>query len=164
MDRLPRGFARTDFWRNRLGMNRMVLLLVTILCASFQANINAADLRPADAGAPLFRIYVAGAPTGSGTPNISVSGKPPLMIISAAADVQVSTDHKAVRLTLTSSDARKFGGITRKHVHDFLVLEANGRVLEVMQVSAPVTNGMLEFVYPDDAAVADYLKKRFRLK
>jgi len=157
-------FARTDFWRNRLGMNRLLLFATIGLCVSFDTIVTAADLRPADAGAPLFRIFVAGAPTGSGAPNINVSGKPPLMIISSAADVQVSTDRKAVRLTMTSSDARKFGGITRKHVHDFLVLEANGRVLEVMQVGAPVTNGMLEFVYPGDAVVADYLKKRFRLK
>ena len=145
-------------------MQRLTVLLVTTLCISAAAIVIAADLRPADAGAPLFRIFVAGAPTGDGTPNINVSGKPPLMIVSAAGDVQVSTDHKAVRLTLTSSDARKFAGITRKHVHDFLVLEANGRVLEVMQVSAPVTNGVLEFTYPEDATVADYLKKRFRLK
>ena len=145
-------------------MKRPVLLLATILYALFQAIVSAADLRPADAAAPLFRIFVAGSPASSGTPNINVSGKPPLMIISAASDVQVSSDRKAVRLTLTSSDRRKFGDITRKHVHDFLVLEANGRVLEVMQVGAPVTNGTLEFVYPDDAAVADYLKKRFRLK
>src|SRR4051812_24245725 len=119
-------------------MHRPLLLLVTVLCVSFEAIVAAADLRPADAQAPLFRIFVAGAPSAPGAPNINVSGKPPLMIISAAGDVQVSTDRKAVRLTLTSSDARKFGNITRKHVHDFLVLEANGRVLEVMQIGAPV--------------------------
>ena len=152
-----------DFWRNRLGMKRL-LFLVALGLVSFYSIIVGADLRPADAGAPLFRIFLASAPAGSGTRNINVSGKPPLMVVSAAHDVQVSTDHKAVRLTLTSSDARKFGDITRKHIHDFLVLEANGRVLEVMQVGAPVTNGMLEFIYPEDAAVADYLKKRFRLK
>ena len=47
---------------------------------------------------------------------------------------------------------------------DLLVLEANGRVLEAMKASGPVTNGTLEFVYPEDAAVAYYLKRRFRLK
>ena len=145
-------------------MQRLTPLLITTLHILAGTIVMAADVRPADAGAPLFRIFVAGAPTGSGTPSINVSGKPPLMIVSAVGDVQLSTDRKAVRLTLTSSDARKFAGITRKHVHDFLVLEANGRVLEVMQVSSPVTNGVLEFTYPEDAAVADYLRKRFRLK
>ena len=38
------------------------------------------------------------------------------------------------------------------------------KVLEAMRVTSPVTDGVLEFTYPDDAAVADYLRKRFRLK
>ena len=86
------------------------------------------------------------------------------MVVSAAANVQLSRDRKAVRIVLTPSDARRFADITRKHVHELLILEADGRVLEAMQVTSPVTNGTLEFSSPDDAAVVDYLRKRFRLK
>jgi hypothetical protein len=86
------------------------------------------------------------------------------MVVSTVSNLQLSNDRKAVRLTLTGPDARKFADITRKHGQELLVIEANGRVLEAMQVSSPVTNGVLEFTYPDDATVADYLRKRFRLK
>jgi hypothetical protein len=139
-------------------------LIVALFFTELLGITASADLRPADGAAPVFRVFAAGPANASGAPTINISGKPPLMIISAAADVQLSTDRKAVRLTLTSSDARKFGDITRRHIKDFLVIEANGRVLEVMQVTSPVTNGMLEFTYPEDAAVADYLRKRFRIK
>ena len=148
---------------NRLGMHRTILVVFAVCSISVTTLATAADLKPAD-GAPLFRVFAAGSSGGSGAPTINISGKPPLMIVSAVADAQLSTDRKAVRVTLSSSDARKFGDITRKHIHDFLVLEANGRVLEVMQVSSPVTSGVLEFTYPEDAVVADYLRKRFRLK
>ena len=144
-------------------MHRLIALLITVSSIWFTQAGSAADLRPADGG-PLFRIFAAGSSPGGGAPTINIAGKPPLMIVSTVSDVQVSTDRKAVRLIFSSSDARKFGDITRKHVKDYLVLEANGRVLEVMQVGAPVTNGTLEFIYPEDAVVADYLKKRFRLK
>src|SRR5205085_3825194 len=114
----------------------------------------------ADAGTPVFRIYGSGA----AGPQINIAGKQPLLVITTPANVQLSTDRKAVRLTLNPSDARRFAEITRKHRNEMLVLEANGRVLEAMQVAAPVTNGTIDFTYPDDAAVADYLRKRFRLK
>ena len=86
------------------------------------------------------------------------------MVVSAVSNVQLSNDRKAVRLILTRSDARRFADVTRKHAKELLILEANGRVLEAMRVSSAVTNGVLEFTYPEDAAVADYLRKRFRLK
>ena len=143
---------------------RRFILVISAIGGVVVAQEAVADLRPADGTAAVFRVFASAAGPATGAPTINISGKPPLMIVSAVADVQLSTDRKAVRLTLTSADARKFGDITRKHVKDFLVLEANGRVLEVMQVSSPVTNGVLEFTYPDDAAVADYLRKRFRLK
>ena len=118
----------------------------------------AAEVKPADSNAPVFQIYSS---SGSGT---TITAKQPLLVISSLANVQMSRDRKAVRIFLTPSDARKFADITRKQVNKLLILQANGRVLEAMQVSSPVTNGILEFTYPDDAAVADYLRKRFRLK
>ena len=128
-----------------------------------QLNSNA-DMKPADSAAPVFRIFAAGSAGVNAESAINLSGKKPLMIVTAVSDVAVSRDRKAVRVILNSADARRFADITRKHPNDLLVLEANGRILEALQASAPVTNGVLEFTYPEDAAVADYLRKRFRLK
>jgi hypothetical protein len=85
-------------------------------------------------------------------------------VISSVADVRLSTDGKAVRIVLTSSDAKKFADITRKYNQDLLLLEGNGKILEAMRVSSPVQKGVLEFSRPDDDAVVDYLRQRFRLK
>jgi hypothetical protein len=139
-------------------------LLISAICALEITTGLASDRKPADGGSPVFRIFGSGSNSGSGAAQITISGKQPLMVISTVADIQLSNDRKAVRATLTSSDARRFADITRKHSRELLVLEANGKVLEAMQVSSPVTNGVLEFSYPDDAIVVDYLRKRFRLK
>jgi len=66
-------------------------------------------------------------------------------------------------IVLISGDAQKFGGITRQHNQGLLLLEAEGRVLEAMQVTAPVTNGIIAFKHPDDDAAAEYMRRRFRV-
>ena len=142
-------------------MNRVLLGLSC--CALSCAQLIAADMTPAGNG-PVFQIFTTDLASGGGAPKIDISGKQPVMIVTAAADVRVSKDHKAVRFTFTGNEARRFADLTRKHRNEFLILQGNGKVLEAMQVSSPVTNGILEFSYPEDAAVADYLKKRFRLK
>ena len=141
-------------------------LVMAILGASVFAFdlVAMADMKPADNGGPVFRIFVVGMGGVSADSPINLNGKKPLMIVTAVSDVAVSRDRKAVRVILNSADARRFADITRKHPNNLLVLESNGRVLEAMQASAPVTNGTLEFTYPEDAVVADYLRKRFRLK
>ena len=146
---------------------RIMRSFFSLLCAAailFASETFAAGPKPADGGTPVFRIFGSGAPGRGSAPQINIAGKEPLMVIITPANVQLSTDRKAVRLTLSPSDARRFADITRKHRNELLVLEANGRVLEAMQVAGPVTNGRLDFTYPDDAAAADYLRKRFRLK
>jgi hypothetical protein len=143
---------------------RSFFLLFCAACLFFASDAFAASPQSADGGTPLFRVFGSGNGSGGAAPQINIAGKQPLMVINAPANVQLSRDRKAVRLTLTPSDAKHFADITRKHRNELLVLEANGRVLEAMQVAAPVTNGVIDFTYPDDAAVADYLRKRFRLK
>lgn len=86
------------------------------------------------------------------------------MVVSTVSNIQESKDRKAVRLTMTRSDAHQFADITRQHANDLLILESNGKVLEAMRVTSPVTDGVLAFESPDDAAMVDYLRKRFRLK
>jgi hypothetical protein len=159
----PNWFANTVIWSNRLFM-RSPLFLITALCCTFFVTVAYADLKPADGGAPVFQVFAANAGGGGGSPRVDISGKPPLMVVSTVSNVQLSKDRKAVRLTMNRSDAHRFAEITRKHAKDLLILESNGKVLEAMRVSSPVTDGVLEFEYPGDAAVADYLRKRFRLK
>jgi len=144
-------------------MRSVIHLIAAVCCSVLISNRAAADLKPADGGAPVFRIF-AGSGAGSASSAINIAGKQPLLVVSAVKDAQLSRDHKAVRITLNFSDTRKFADITRKHPNELLILEANGRVLEAMKVGGPVTNGILEFAIPDDANVVDYLRKRFRLK
>ncbi|HJT81991.1 MAG TPA: hypothetical protein VJ719_12405 [Chthoniobacterales bacterium] len=139
-------------------------LLAWLFCIVPLVQAIAADVKPADGGGPVFLIFAAGSSSGTGAPTIDLSNKKPLMVVATAADVRLSKDRRAIRFTLNRNDARRFAGLTRKHAREFLVLQGGGKVLEAMQVSSPVTNGVLEFTYPDDAAVADYLKKRFGLK
>jgi hypothetical protein len=124
----------------------------------------AREIRPIDGDAPIFRIFASDSGGGNKSSPINIAGKEPLLVVSGVANVQVSNDHKALRVTLNGPDATRFSNITRKHANGLLVLEGNGKVLEAMRVGGPVTNGVLEFTYPDDSAVADYLKRRFRLK
>jgi hypothetical protein len=132
------------------------------IAALWIATAFGADIKPADSKAPIFRIFSS---TGKGDgDHLTVTAKQPLLVISSVADVQLSTDRKAVRIVLTSSDAKKFADITRKYNQDLLLLEGNGKILEAMRVSSPVQKGVLEFSRPDDDAVVDYLRQRFRLK
>ena len=142
---------------------RCFLLIPAICCLTIGVG-KAADVKPADGGGPIFQIFAASSSSADGSPKIDIGKKKPLLIVSSAADVRLSKDRKALRFTFTAPDARRFADLTRKYANEFLILQGNGKILEAMQVSSPVTNGILEFTYPDDAAVADYLKKRFRLK
>src|SRR3954469_4596916 len=101
-------------------MHRILLLVVCLLSVR---DALAADVRPKDGGA-IFRIFVAARNTGGGAPKLSIAGTKPLLIVSSVSDVQLSRDKQAVRVTLTSADARRFGDITRKHSSDFLIVEA----------------------------------------
>ena len=147
--------------RNRFYVRRACGISLGIFWMA--SAVVAAELRPVDGSSPLFRVFVSGSSGGSNAP-IDLAGKQPLLVVSSLANIQLSRDRKALRLTLTAADARRFADITRKHAHNLLILEANGKVLEAMSAASPVTNGILEFTYPDDAPVADYLKRRFRLK
>lgn len=87
----------------------------------------------------------------------------PALVVSAVRDLRLAEDRKGVQITLTDEDARAFAILTRKYKGSDLLLESNGRVLEALHVTAPSVNGVMSFKYPDDAAVADYLRKRFRI-
>ena len=60
-------------------------------------------------------------------------------------------------------DAQKLAAITRKYTQGLLLLETENRVLDAMCVTAPITDGIIVFKYPDEATVAEYLRRRFRV-
>jgi hypothetical protein len=60
-------------------------------------------------------------------------------------------------------DAQKFAAITRKYTQGLLLLETENRDLDAIYVTAPITDGVLGFKYSDEAAVAEYLRRRFRV-
>ena len=136
--------------------------LLLICSALFVHSGLLAEIKPEGSDA-VFSIYASGRGGGSGT-KLYMEGDRPLMVISAVADVRVSSDRKMVRLTMTPADARKFVGVTRQHPNELIILVGRGRALQAVQVGAPVTDGVLEFRYPQEALAADYLKKRFGLR
>lgn len=137
----------------------VIILAFLLIPAAFGA---AADIRPMDPGIPVFRIFlptpVKGNPSG-----LTFDKAHPLLVVSAVRDLRLAEDRKGVQITLTDDDARAFAILTRKYKGNDLLLESNGRVLEALHVAAPSVNGVISFKYPDDALVADYLRKRFRI-
>ena len=146
----------------RLGflMKRSVVIFISVLVAGTVFGA-APDIRPADPG-PVFRIF-APASTKGDQSRLTFDNAHPLLVVSSVRDLRLADDRKGVQITLNSDDARGFAILTRKYRGSDLLLESNGRVLEVLHVTAPSVNGVISFKYPDDAPVADYLRKRFRI-
>ncbi len=103
-------------------------------------------------------------PANSAAPaGLTFDAKYPLMVVSSVSDVRLARDRKGVIIVLTPVETQKFAAITRKYNQGLLLLEAQGRVLQVVQITAPITDGVLGFKYPDQADVAEYLRRRFRI-
>jgi hypothetical protein len=126
----------------------------------------AADLKPADPAIPLFQIFQAlpkGGQRKGEAPQVTFDARHPLLVIWSVQDLKLAPDHKSVLLLLTEKDRQAFAALTRRYNRALLLLEAQGGILEVLQIEQPVENGLLEFSYPDDAAIAQYLRRRFKL-
>ena len=137
----------------------VINLTLLLIAAAFGA---AADIRPFDPGTPLFRIFLP-TPMKGDSSRLTFDNAHPLLVVSAVRDLRLADDRKGVQITLNDDDARAFAILTRKYRGNDLLLESNGRVLEVLHVTAPSVNGVISFKYPEDAVVADYLRKRFRI-
>jgi hypothetical protein len=126
----------------------------------------AVDVKPADPATPVFRIFQA-LPKGEQQKNepaqVTFDPKRPLLAVWSVRDLKLAPDHKSVLLLLTEKDTKIFAALTRKYNHGLLLLEAQGSVLEAIQIAEPVENGALEFKHPDDAAMAQYLRRRFKI-
>jgi len=139
---------------------------VFVTCLILSAASHGADVVPADTTAPLFRIFAPTPmkPADSAVPvQLTFDAKHPLLVVRSVSDLRLARDEKGVVMALTSADTKKFAEITRKYDQGLLLLEANGRVLSAMHVTAPIVNGIIGFKHPEEAAVAEYLRRRFRV-
>ena len=141
--------------RKRLGL---AIAIVGLSLSPLRVAV-AADLTPADGNAPVFRIFAA----NKGDAHIAYDNKRPLLVIQALSDVRLDRQQKGVLIVLTGADSKKLSQLTRQYKQKLLLLEGEGKILEVMHITSPVENGSLEFKYPDDEVVAEYVRKRFRL-
>jgi hypothetical protein len=135
--------------------------------ALLASTVFAADIKPADPATPLFRIFQAlprkGVQGNIHGPQVTLDAKRPLLVVWSVRDVRLAPDRKGVLLTLTEKDRKIFAALTHKYNQGLLLLESQGNILEAIYVTEPLENGMLEFKYPDDMAIAQYLRRRFKL-
>lgn len=141
-------------------LRAFTVFAVTLLAASALG----ADVKPHNASKPLFRVL---APTkieqSAKGPVLTVGGEHPLLVVWSVRDLLLGQDGKSVLITLHPQDAKIFAAATQKYNHGLLLLEGEGRVLEALQITAPIFDGVIGFKYPDNAAAAEYLRRRFRI-
>jgi hypothetical protein len=155
--------------RRRLSYVSLDLMRYSLLIAfsALFASVVAADIKPADSSKPLFRILkfktMHEAQRKGDEAKGEVDDKHPLLVVWKLFDVRLAHDYKGVQIVLTRDDARAFADITRGRLRYLLFDTGEPRSLEVLQIAAPVTDGVIDFKYPEDAAQAEYLRRRFRL-
>jgi hypothetical protein len=141
-------------------LRAFVVFAATLLAAS----ASDADVKPYDPSKPLFRLL---APTkveqSAKGPVAAVDDKHPLLVVWSVRDVSLAGDGKSVQIVLQPRDAQVFAAATRKYYHGLLVLEGDGRILEAMYVATPILDGVVSFKHAHHAAVAEYLRRRFRI-
>jgi len=134
-------------------------LLTVAACAA------AGDIKPADTSKPLFRILkfksLHDAAREGENAKGEVDDEHPMLVVWKLRDVQLARDNKGVLMTLTPEETKKFAAITTRY--GYLVFEGGDRPLEVLHITAPITDGIIGFKHPQEAAVAEYLRRRLRL-
>ena len=143
-----------------LVMRPLPIFVTAFLLAA--SAFGAAEITPANPAAPLFRVFIGIPPQGGGK-GMTFDEKRPLLTIRAVRELGLGRDDKSVQIKLTPDDARELALLTRKYDKGFLLFEAQGRVLTALHITKPIQNGMLGFKHPQDAVIAEYLRKRFRI-
>ena len=141
-------------------------LLCIVAALSIGTWVHASEYFPADRTKPLFRIFAPipmSPPSDAARPQFTFDDKHPLLVIYSVSDLMLARDNKGVLITLTSDDAKKFAEISRKYNDALLLLEADGQVLQAMHITAPITDGIIGWKYPQEEQVAKYLRRRFRI-
>jgi hypothetical protein len=136
-----------------------------VLLIAVVASAAAADIKPADTTKPLFRILkiktLHDAAREGENAKSELDDKHPMLVVWKLRDVQLARDSKGVLMTLTPEDTKKFAAITSRY--GYLVFEGDDRPLQVLHITAPITDGIIGFKHPEEAAVADYLRRRLRI-
>jgi hypothetical protein len=144
----------------------MRALLCILAAASIVTLARGDEYFPADHTKPLFRIFAPismPTPADGPRPKFTFDDEHPLLVVHSVSDLMLARDNKGVLITLTPEDAKKFAEITRKYNDALLLLEADGEVLQAMHITAPITDGIIGFKYPQEEQVAQYLRRRFHI-
>jgi hypothetical protein len=64
---------------------------------------------------------------------------------------------------LTPSDTKKFAELTRRYNRRYLIVFGTDSVAEALHITAPIEDGDIGFKHPEEAPMAEYLRRRFRL-
>ncbi|MFN2509098.1 MAG: hypothetical protein ABR589_10050 [Chthoniobacterales bacterium] len=125
----------------------------------------AADLSPTNPNVPVLRFFhpIPVKARGSTPPALTFDKQRPLLTVTKLRDLKLGRNGKSVLIRLTNEDASAFAELTRKYQRRSLLLVATDDVMQVLDVTGPVKDGALLFDQPDDAAVATYLRRRFRV-
>jgi len=130
--------------------------------ALFVFEAAAADIKPVDSDAPLFEIFEA-IPIQADHPKVTFEPTQPLLVVSSIRDLNLARDNKGVMVGLNEKDTKTLAELTRKFEGRMLILKTTNDIIEVMRIAAPIEDGYLGFKHPLQAAVAEYLRKRFRI-
>ena len=144
----------------------MRALLCIVASASIVTLAHGDEYFPADRTKPLFRIFSPismPTPVDAPRPKFTFDDEHPLLVVYSIGDLMLARDNKGVLITLTPKDAKKFVEITRKYNDALLLLEADGQILQAMHITAPITDGIIGWKYPQEEQVAKYLRRRFRI-
>jgi DNA gyrase/topoisomerase IV subunit A len=141
-------------------------LLCILTAVTIATSAQADEYFPTDRAKPLFRLFAPIAmPTSAGgaRPQFTFDDEHPLLVVYSVSDLMLARDNKGVLITLTPEDAKRFAEITRKYNDALLLLEANGQILQAMHITAPITDGIIGWKYPQEEQVAKYLRRRFHI-
>jgi hypothetical protein len=144
----------------------MRALFCIVAALGLIASVRANEYFPPDRTKPLFRIFAPvpmTTPVRAARPQFTFDDQHPLLVVHSVGDLVLARDNKGVLITLTPDDAKKFAEITRKYNDALLLLEVDGQVLQAMHITAPITDGIIGWKYPQEEQVAKYLRRRFRI-
>jgi hypothetical protein len=127
-------------------MRRFSAVIALVMLASARA----ADIKPVDPTKPLFRIVRFQKIQPGAQRPVGIVDDKPLLVVWSVSDLALARDQKGVLITLTPKDAKAFAEITRTYNGGLLVLDAgDGHALQVMHITAPITDGIIGFKHPD---------------
>lgn len=130
--------------------------------ALVRADAPPLELKPSDSDGALFQIF-EGIPKNADRSKFTIDSTKPLLVVHTLRDVILAQDNKGVLLRLNEKDTRAFAELTKKFEGQVLFLQCTEELMEGMRIAAPIEDGYLGFKHPQSAAVAEYLRKRFRI-